>query len=165
MSLGLNELKMVVLHYSIFQKFYRIFTGFYLISPFCHLSFSLSMIPPCVLCSITVLDCFFCIWHKWSLGQGGYFKWWLLSSLFCCGCIISYYQLIQVMCFRDHLGCAPSQWKTTLQCNVVSHWLGHAQIADWSPWLPMAIRVASLAQGQFPSTNRTSEAALTNKHS
>ena len=27
------------------------------------------------------------------------------------------------MC-RDHLVYAPSQWETTLQCNVVSHWLG-----------------------------------------
>ena len=25
--------------------------------------------------------------------------------------------------FRDHFVCAPSQWET-LQCNVVSHWLG-----------------------------------------
>ena len=26
--------------------------------------------------------------------------------------------------FRDHFVYAPSQWETTLQCNVVSHWLG-----------------------------------------
>ena len=26
--------------------------------------------------------------------------------------------------FRDRFGNAPSQWETTLQCNVVSHWLG-----------------------------------------
>ena len=25
---------------------------------------------------------------------------------------------------RDHFVYAPSQWETTLQCNVVSHWLG-----------------------------------------
>ena len=25
--------------------------------------------------------------------------------------------------FRDHFVYAPSQWETTLQCNVVSHWL------------------------------------------
>ena len=25
---------------------------------------------------------------------------------------------------RDHFVCAPSQWETTLHCNVVSHWLG-----------------------------------------
>ena len=25
---------------------------------------------------------------------------------------------------RDHFVNAPSQWETTLQCNVVSHWLG-----------------------------------------
>ena len=26
--------------------------------------------------------------------------------------------------FRDHFVYAPSQWETTLQCNVVFHWLG-----------------------------------------
>ena len=26
--------------------------------------------------------------------------------------------------FRDHFVYEPSQWETTLQCNVVSHWLG-----------------------------------------
>ena len=26
--------------------------------------------------------------------------------------------------FRDHFVYAPSQWETTLQCNVASHWLG-----------------------------------------
>ena len=25
---------------------------------------------------------------------------------------------------RDHFVCVPSQWETTLQCNVVSHWPG-----------------------------------------
>ena len=28
---------------------------------------------------------------------------------------------------RDHFVYAPSQWETTLQCNVVSHWLGHTK--------------------------------------
>ena len=32
--------------------------------------------------------------------------------------------------FRDHIVYAPSQWETTLQCNVVSHWLG--AYAKWS---------------------------------
>ena len=31
-------------------------------------------------------------------------------ALFCCG--------------RDHFAYAPCQWETTLQCNVVSHWMG-----------------------------------------
>ena len=31
---------------------------------------------------------------------------------------------------RDHFVHAPSQWETTLQCNVVSHWLGAC--AKWS---------------------------------
>ena len=26
--------------------------------------------------------------------------------------------------YRDHFVYAPNQWETTLQCNVVSHWLG-----------------------------------------
>ena len=26
--------------------------------------------------------------------------------------------------YRDHFRCAPSQWWTTLQCNIISHWLG-----------------------------------------
>ena len=31
---------------------------------------------------------------------------------------------------RDHFVYAPSQWETTLQCNVVSHWLGACK--KWS---------------------------------
>ena len=31
---------------------------------------------------------------------------------------------------RDHFVYAPSQWETTLQCNVVSHWLGTC--TEWS---------------------------------
>ena len=30
----------------------------------------------------------------------------------------------KVNIYRDHFVCAPSQWETTLQYNVVSHWLG-----------------------------------------
>ena len=33
---------------------------------------------------------------------------------------------------RDNFLCAPSQWETTLQCNVVSHWLGACW--EWSVW-------------------------------
>ena len=32
---------------------------------------------------------------------------------------------------RDHSGYGPSQWETTLQCNVVSHWL--SPYTEWSP--------------------------------
>ena len=31
---------------------------------------------------------------------------------------------------RDHQGYAPSQWKMTLQCNVIPHWLG--AFTKWS---------------------------------
>ena len=33
---------------------------------------------------------------------------------------------------RDHFVFAPSQWETTLHCNVVSHWLGAN--TKWSPF-------------------------------
>ena len=33
---------------------------------------------------------------------------------------------------KDHFVYAPSQWETTLQCNVVSHWLG--AYTEWSLW-------------------------------
>ena len=36
---------------------------------------------------------------------------------------------------------APSQWETTLQCNVVSHWLAHAQK---EPWIPSRLDICSL---------------------
>ena len=32
--------------------------------------------------------------------------------------------------YRDHFVYAPSQWEATLQCNVVSHWLGAC--TEWS---------------------------------
>ena len=34
---------------------------------------------------------------------------------------------------RDDFVYAPSQWETTLQCNVVSHWLGAC--TEWSCWM------------------------------
>ena len=33
--------------------------------------------------------------------------------------------------YRDHFVYAPSQWETTLHCNVASHWLG--AYTKWSP--------------------------------
>ena len=41
--------------------------------------------------------------------------------------------------FKDHFEYAPSQWETTLQCNVASHWL--AAYTKWS--LPIAIAMAA----------------------
>ena len=42
---------------------------------------------------------------------------------------------------RDHFLYVPSQWETTLQCNVVSHWLGtytkwylHDLVLRWTRW-------------------------------
>ena len=32
---------------------------------------------------------------------------------------------------RDHFVCVPSQWETTLQCNVVSHWLDAFTTLPW----------------------------------
>ena len=34
------------------------------------------------------------------------------------------YTLTLEITFRDHFVYAPSQWETTLHCNIVSHWLG-----------------------------------------
>ena len=44
---------------------------------------------------------------------------WIMSFDFSCS------QLGHLEChLRDHFVYAPSQWETTLQCNVVFHWLG-----------------------------------------
>ena len=42
--------------------------------------------------------------------------------------------------FRDHFVYVPSQWKATLQCNVVSHWL--AAYTKWSLFLGNCIVIA-----------------------
>ena len=39
-------------------------------------------------------------------------------------CPVQYIIWTQFESFRDHFVNAPSQWKTTLHCNVVSHWSG-----------------------------------------
>ena len=44
---------------------------------------------------------------------------WLSPTSFCCHCCT-----VCNILYRDHFMYAPSQWETTLQCNVVSHWLG-----------------------------------------
>ena len=36
---------------------------------------------------------------------------------------------------RDHFVYAPSQWETTLQCNVVSHWLGACCLLSTKPFM------------------------------
>ena len=57
---------------------------------------------------------------------------------------------------RDHFVCVPSQWETTLLCNVVSYWLsapwgcsGHTSSVSFSlKWflLPLWMRVTSTCQ-------------------
>ena len=60
-----------------------------------------------------------------SLGQiinnhrGNVCCWWLFFYSIRRGCI-----------HRDHFVYAFSQWETTLQCNIVSHWLG--PYTEWS---------------------------------
>ena len=50
---------------------------------------------------------------------------WILSDLF------HWFGLFKdVITGSDHFLYAPSQWETTLQCNVVSHWLG--ALMKWS---------------------------------
>ena len=56
-----------------------------------------------------------------------------VSGQWCMGCrgltgyvalILSFFNAVPSDICRDHSGCAPNPWKTTLHCNVVSHWLG-----------------------------------------
>ena len=43
---------------------------------------------------------------------------------------------------RDHFSYAPSQWETTLHCNVVSHWLG--AYTKWTlEWLTFADNISN----------------------
>ena len=52
--------------------------------------------------------------------------------------------------FRDHFVYAPSQWETTLQCNVVSHWMGpYTKLS----LLVLVIMVTSLNGNIFLITN------------
>ena len=51
-----------------------------------------------------------------------YHKIWILSIMFCF--IWSYWIIYFLACFRADSRLAPSQWETSLQINVVSHWLG-----------------------------------------
>ena len=50
---------------------------------------------------------------------------------------------------RDHFVYAPSQWETTLQCNVVSHWLG--AFRKWTLYSGCSDLLAQdmLVQGSF----------------
>ena len=60
------------------------------------------------------------------------FRLWNMHAvlLFCCVVFGVYYRLclyvglIHAYTYRDQSVYAPSPWKTTLHCNVVSHWLG-----------------------------------------
>ena len=43
---------------------------------------------------------------------------------------VSFSRCVKFPCYRDHFVNAPTQWETTLQCNVVSHWPG--TFTKWS---------------------------------
>ena len=62
-------------------------------------------------------DCFICGWKQIK-------KNYIL--VFVNGTVLfrHFWPIILYKTYRDHLVNAPSQWETTLQCNVVSHWLG-----------------------------------------
>ena len=69
-------------------------------------------------------------------GQG-----WIGVRSWMCGCLVTYFCCCQItwskpyiiilfiyqfspnLSPRDHFVYAPSQWETTLQCDVISHWL------------------------------------------
>ena len=48
---------------------------------------------------------------------------------------------------KDHFVYAPSQWETTLQCNVVSHWLG--AYTKWSLWYYLNLNPHDTFYGEF----------------
>ena len=54
---------------------------------------------------------------------------------------------------RDHFVYAPNQWETTLQCNVVSHWLGaYTKLSLYSrgySWCSHMVYVLFRGRGDF----------------
>ena len=66
---------------------------------------------------------------------------------------------------RGHFMYAPSQWETTLQCNVVSHWLGayaewslqalrldSMSFSKWFPWLVLWVCLYTMRPRQISQT-------------
>ena len=71
-----------------------------------------------------LLLCWFCLgipfplqmWYPCIRFHQNAYEWcWLCV----CGLMITL-----IIIFRDHFVCVPSQWESTLQCNVDYHWLG-----------------------------------------
>ena len=66
---------------------------------------------------------------------------------------------------RDHFVYAPSQWETTLQCNVVSHWLGAltkwslyidiscSQVLSWQAFSSNSTTISLIRRTQSPNIN------------
>ena len=74
----------------------------------CTKQYDLTQIYPVLLTNVTVRNIHYS-YRLFALGTGV----WLSSE--------------RLSSERDHFVNAPSQWETTLHCNVVSHWLGHSQ--------------------------------------
>ena len=54
---------------------------------------------------------------------------------------------------QNHFVNAPSQWETTLQCNVVSHWLGAFTKWTLPIWIEMAVEYRGLGVTKAPFVN------------
>ena len=51
--------------------------------------------------------------------------------------VLFWWQWVKFLSIRDHFVYAANQWEATLQCNVVSHWLG--TYTKWSLSIPFVI--------------------------
>ena len=60
---------------------------------------------------------------------------WLTGARSSNQLVRSHYNTVRCLYTRDHFVYAPRQWETTLQCNVVSHWLGAC--TEWSLYTPI----------------------------
>ena len=84
------------------------------------------------------------VWRKhWCKSKCVIFKYILVIDIFFMSCDIC--RLMpqdpiedkspMVFVNRDHFVHAPSQWETTLHCNVVSHWLGACKKLSLMVWI------------------------------
>ena len=75
---------------------------------------------------------------------------WFCWALSCCGYAMTLLWIhghnlpISPCLPRNHFVFAPSQWEMTLQCNVISHWLGAPTKLSLLPWLSHNGMLASL---------------------
>ena len=88
-------------------------------------------------------DTSFCLWVvQWCVGHNSLASVYMVTMrnsdiesvkmliMILTASIISYCVIQWPVMGRDHFVYTPSQWETTLQCNVVSHWLG--AFTEWS---------------------------------